>query len=153
MSKPGTEAEEREFTRLREEGKSYTEVAEDMKNLTAKAPLLGSRAERAAQIQKLHAEGYNYREIGEKLGVTPSTVGYYVTGKQAGPYGHKARRQTKLDEVPVNGASADSALHNHISYCFGHCEAWLDAYARSSHVNPAELIGGVAALLRNKVRW
>jgi len=58
-----------------------------------------------------------------------------------------------VNETDSRGKKGRSnAEANHISYAFGHCEAWLEAYAESAGVSRTALTGGVAQLLLRKTR-
>lgn len=83
----------------------------------------------------------------ERMQVQPRT---YIQSKKK-KMRAKARKQVVLKAEPARSVAAtvvDHTLQNHISYAFGHCVAWLEAYANQIGMPVKALAGDVGEMLR-----
>jgi len=120
---------------------------------------------RMVRVMDLHNQGLNLRQIGEKIGLQGSTVGYWV--QKGRKHGMDHRKLTKKGahtngagpvtgtherEEIDSGSQADQKLQNHISYCFGHTEAWLEAYCNGAGISKSNVAKQLADLLHRTAR-
>jgi hypothetical protein len=107
---------------------------------------LHTQAERGARMVKvvnLRSQGYSMTEIAKMIGVNVSTAHYYAAKATKG-----VSSNGKPASVSTAAEAPDYALQNHVSYCYGHTEAWLEAYCNSAGISRAAVARQLAELLR-----
>ena len=75
-----------------------------------------------------------------------------ITKKGAHTNGAGPVTGTHEREEIDSGSQADQKLQNHISYCFGHTEAWLEAYCNGAGISKSNVTRELANLLHRTAR-
>ncbi len=125
---------------------------------------------RRDRVIKLAAKGLTQTEIAKKLGITGSTVSYYITSdgrpatieqelreseqddrptrKSKVKKGHKHGNSSRHEKVSKNGETPN--LEVHIAYVFGKVETLLEHYADSAGLSRTALTNGLAEIFLHK---
>ena len=141
----------------------------------AASPPRSTSKKRFERIISLYNDGFTLAQIRKAVKLkSSSSVGYWVGKAQKEgliaegrdrSYRSTAAAAVTKKGAHVNGARpvavevsreensiADQKLQNHVSYCFGHTEAWLEAYCNGAGISKPNVAKQLADLLHRTAR-